>query len=199
MGCVNDNHQSFRSISVDGIKPHGAKWMECTSCGQKLLMQVIASYPVEQIIRKAREKKVEVVRQFVSKDGRPWDTLENASDWNDLLAQLREIESFLIPRSEKVEKGEGYIQQEEIQVAQVMMRLARLAHEFYKVPVGEKIVSLDDLIQDIFGTFVPATFDDPLYNLYKRLRCIDSQSREWQTPVLATHPEMGKQVNLTAP
>lgn len=189
------NHQSLRRVSVDGIKPSGTEWYEC-KCGQRLLVQIIASFPQDKELAEAERKNVRITRHFTAGDGTEWGSLELAANRNALLTGLAEIEGFLAPRVPELEEGDGYVQQEAGQIEQARARLLKLIAAVYKKEVFAD-TTLRHLVEDVIGD--EALKDDPIYPLYYRVCCMDDQGREWVTPEYAANPEMGRQVQLNAP
>lgn len=185
------NHQSLRKISVKGVKPAESEWYECR-CGQKLLMSVIASVPQDPEIELAAARGVTISRQYSAADKTDWANLEQAVLRNHVLDQVAEIGKLLVPRTDAVEEGEGYIQQGVEQVESAKMLLHRLLLETHK---NFKNATLEAIIFDMLEDG-PTLAEDPMYELYLRLCCIDSLGREWQTKDLALHPESGRHTRL---
>jgi hypothetical protein len=185
------SHQKLRRINVNGVKPPDSQWFECT-CGHQLLMSIIASIPQDPEVSDATARGVTISRQYTARDKTDWASLEQALARNAVLKEVEEINTLLEPRTTAVEEGEGFIQQDLEQVKSALEMLRKLLIK----PYGRKPTeTLDQLIVEILEDGVPMD-EDPLYLLYLRLNCIDSEGREWQTADLARHPESGRHVRL---
>lgn len=191
--CPGNNHQSLRRVKVSGVKPEGSAWYEC-KCGEKLLVSIIASYPQDEEVQEAKEKNVRVSRIYSANDQSDWASLASALAHNKMLAGLEEVEAFLVPRSPALEVGAGYMQQELNQITEVKGRLMSLLLKHYPKVLSSDM-TLKGMIVGIREHF-PFRSTDPIFQLYKRLACMDEQGREWQTPELAKNPSMGKPVEL---
>ncbi len=183
------NHQSLRRVSVGGIRPEGTAWYEC-KCGQRLLVHIIASYPRDPELEEAEEHDVEIRRRFVAQDGSDWAVIEGAIGRNKMLAELVELDGFLLPRSTELDEGDGYLQQDPDRVAEVQIRLLKLAARVYQHAVGPT-TTLSQILMSEEGIE-----ESPIYALYQRLACIDKSGREWQNSTLAENPHEGRQVPL---
>lgn len=191
------NHQSLRLVKVDGLKPANSQWYECQGkgCGRRLLMNVVTSVPQDPEVALAKKKGIVIQKRYMAMDKTTWPSPELADRRNALFKEVEEIESFLMPRTMQLEDGEGFIQQDTLQVEEVRARLHKLALKtFKKIPT--KAVTLEQLLSDAWEEFAQPEDEHPIYRIYKRLSCIDKNSREWQTKELADEPSMGKQVQL---
>lgn len=195
MRPCNSNHQSIHKISVDGVKPDYSEWYECNRCGERMLIQIIATHPQDNEQYEAAKCGIRIVKKYVSTDRSEWGAIKHAVARNAIVKELNEIEAFLIPRSEDLEIGAGYIQQDPEQVAEVRARLVKLMSRVYGRNIPPNIAPQDLMV--IIDGVMPAE-EDPCYSLYRRLCCMDSEGREWQTEYYAHHPKDGKQVLLNS-
>jgi len=190
---------------VEGLKPPDTEWYEC-KCGDKLLVRIIASYPRDYEVEEAKKRGIEITQNFIARDRTEWGSLAQAKNHNKLLDEIAEIESFLLPRTQELEQGYGYIQQDPNQVEQVKHRLRGLLEKKFGTPNTDKsmretvIAALEYLHPGIPKSIIEK---DPIYKFYVRLTAIDSEGREWQNARIAQgvqkDPKFGKHVRLEVP
>lgn len=205
--CINNIHQGLHRVKVDGYKPPGHEWYECNRCGDQLLMQVLASRPQNSEERDAQRKGVTLVKQYESLDGATWYSVELAQQRNELIHEIENIESFLIPRTTELDEGDGFIQQDPTQVAEFHSRLLRAILQTMKA--ASRYSSRGETEEMSFppGITLEAAFklyneevpigENPFYRLYLRRASIDEHCREWQTPQIAEDwRQLGKQLEL---
>jgi hypothetical protein len=184
-------HQSLRRIKVEGTKPEGTEWYEC-KCGAQILMQVICQIPQRAEEAEALRAGVRIERSFVALDESLYETLNEARARNRLVMEVEELSQFLVPRSSSLEHGDGYIQQDPIKLDELRAQMLKLAAKEFKKTINER-TRLETLLEEGYDE---ADADHPLFQLYSRMKCIDRDSREWQTRGLAEDPSAGKQVRL---
>jgi len=184
-------HQSIHRISVEGKRPEGSEWYECKNkkCGIRMLVTTVVELPRSTEQKEAEHSGVRLISKAMADDGTTWDSVALAKRRNALLKSAAEVNAFLLPRTPELEQGNGYIQQDPLSVDEFRIRLTRLV----SATVGKEEVVIPTL-----DSFLESNVEEqhPFHALNDRLKCIDSQNREWQSPFLAQHPEEGKQVLL---
>lgn len=189
-------HQSIHHISVEGKWPEGWEWYECNNkkCGVRILVQpmVVLARSTEVLDfehKDAAEHGIRLISQAVAEDGTMWNTVNQAKKRNTLLRSIAEVAGFLLPRTPELENGDGYIQQDATSVDEFRARLMKLVC----TTVGK-----EDSVIPTLDSFLEGNVEEkhPFHALSDRLKCIDSQNREWQSSFLAQYPEEGKQIQL---
>ena len=121
------------------------------------------------------------VTMYRSRDGRVFETEADCLRHEEILNAADEIHTIIGPRPKDPHcvfaNGGGFIQRVGDSVGAARERLSVLALQYH-------------------GSSRPRVIDDcdsPLSDVSFRLRCIDSQGREWGQPYYAINPHSGTQ------
>jgi hypothetical protein len=195
MAKTCNNHQSLRLIKVDGERPPATEWYEC-KCGQRLLVHIIATYPQDNDLKEARKEGIEVEKQYVAADKSAWGSIELARKRNRLLKEITTLEaSYLYPRTEALDEGEGYIQHDQLQVDAIRQQLlSTLRRDYGARPEAD----LAEAVAQIKAEDPRSFRENPISHLMNRLLMIDGSGREWQTAAIAEDPKKagGRMIEL---
>jgi len=113
-------------------------------------------------------------------EGRNFDTLEKAQDYNALCNQVRDVMATLKPRPNATDyaNGKGYVQQDRSVVDAAWKSLIAISRVRYGSP------ELNSMAQ----RFADDRGDKCLSHAFWRLNCICKQNREFGQPYYALNP-----------
>lgn len=136
---------------------------------------------------------MKTITKFVAEDGTEFKTESACKKHETLLVKVEKVNRLLRRAKDsscEFSNGGGYIQHTSEEVTNFKSKLVKLCKVYSKHEVFRQ--SLEFIHPGGLGGRILE--GSPIYSIWMRLYCVDSQNREWGQPYYALHPTEGKQI-----